>query len=159
MTGPVLREIRLLGVIALLAACAPGPVAPLPPPAIEDAQALLREVVDAGIARDWERLCANASATCESELQGNEERAPTEPPRVDGVEVYQGTGTGGESSPGGVLFVLCGMDGLGDPYESEVFVFNDGSRLLATAAVYWTGTQVSPGLPPVTTGGDGASRC
>ena len=159
MTSPVLRGIRLLGVIALLAACAPGPVAPLPPPAIEDARALLREVVDAGIARDWERLCANASGTCESELQGNEERAPTEAPRVAAAEVHQGSSSGEVSSAGGVLFVLCGVDGLGEAYESEVLVFDAGSRLLATAAVYWTGTQVSSGLPAVTTGEGGRSRC
>jgi hypothetical protein len=41
-----------------------------------------------------------------------------------------------------VLFALCGLDAAGEPYESEVLVFDSGDRLLATAAVFWTGTSV-----------------
>jgi hypothetical protein len=123
---------------------------PLPPPPVEDARAVLDEIIDAGIARDWEGLCANASGTCEGELDGAEDRAPTTAPRVAAVEVQQQQGDAGASTSGGVLFVLCGTDGLGDPYESEVLVFDDGTRLLAGAAVFWLGTRV--GFAPPTGG-------
>lgn len=163
MTPAVGLRIRVVAgtcAILLLAGCAPTSVAPPPaPPSVEDAQTLLREIIEAGIAKEWDRLCANATGTCESELEGNQERSPRGPSRVDGVEVHHGSSSGGESNPGGVLFVLCGEDGLGEAYESEVFVFNDGDGLLATAAVYWVGTRVSVSLPPITTGADGAARC
>ena len=149
--------IALLCLGGALAACAAA-TAP-PPPAIEDAEALLEEIVQAGLAREWERLCANASGTCESELRGNEDRAPTEAPRVVATEVITGSSAGGVSSASGVLFVLCGVDGQGRPYESEVLVFDEGSRLLATAAVYWTGMRVGVGRPPTTVGAEGPARC
>jgi hypothetical protein len=135
---------------------------PPPAPAVEGARELLDEVIEAGIARDFERLCANASGTCESELQGNEERAPNQPPEVVDVEVHQPTGGGGSWTSGGVLFVLCGIDGLGDPYESEVLVFDGGDgRLIAGAAVYWTGTGIlfaEPAQGGVTVGGEPSAR-
>ena len=129
---------------------------PPPAPSVEEARALLDQVIDAGIARDFERLCAMATGTCEGELDGFEERAPTEPPRVVDVDVHEPIGNGGSWTSGGVLFVLCGTDGLGDAYESEVLVFDDaGRQLLATAAVYWVGTRVglaAPGEDGVTVG-------
>ena len=104
---------------------------------------MLDEVIDAGLARDWERLCANASGTCEGELDGWEHLAPSEPPRVADVSVQEPARDGDGWRSGGVLFVLCGTDATGTPYESEVLVFDDGDRLLAGAAVYWIGTRVS----------------
>jgi hypothetical protein len=121
---------------------------PPPAPAVENARVLLDEVIDAGIARDFERLCAMASGTCEGELEGAEDRAPTQPPRVVDVEVHEPIGDGDSWTSGGVLFVLCGTDGLGDPYESEVLVFDGGAgSLLAAAAVYWKGTTVGITMP------------
>ena len=116
---------------------------PPPAPSVDEARVLLDEVIDAGIAGDFERLCAMATGTCEGELEGFEDRAPTEPPEVVDVEVHEPIRNGESWTSGGVLFVLCGTDGLGDAYESEVLVLNDGGRqLLATAAVYWVGTRI-----------------
>jgi hypothetical protein len=139
-----MRFLASLAAIPVLVGCsvAMPPPDPLPPPSVEDAVVLLDEIIDAGIARDWERLCANASGTCEGELDGAEERAPTSAPRVAAVEVHQPQGDADASTSGGVLFVLCGTDGLGDAFESEVLIFDGGTRLLAGAAVYWLGTGV-----------------
>lgn len=116
---------------------------PLPAPSVEEARALLDEIVDAALERDFDRLCASASGTCEGELEGNDALAPDAPPAVVDVEVYRPVGDADAWTSGGVTFVLCGADAAGDPYESEVLVFDDGERLLAAGAVFWTGTGVS----------------
>jgi len=148
----------------LLAGCGLLPVgAPPPAPSVDEASAHLDRVIDAGLARDWPLLCSLASGTCEGELQGAEHLAPDEPPRVADIVVREPTREGQGWLSGGVLFVLCGADGLGDPYESEVLVFDDGERLLATAAVYWKGTRVSFAPPGddfvVEEPAGGPSRC
>ena len=125
--------------LVMLVGCSALPATgPLPPPTVDDATVLLNEVIDAGIERDWDRLCANASGTCAGELDGYEAFAPVEPPTIVDVSVAEGDA----STSGGVLFVLCGTDGHRAPYESEVLVFDAGDRLLATAAVYWTGMRI-----------------
>lgn len=161
------REMRpsFLCLALLVAGCAMfrGAGDPLPPPQIEDARALLDEIIEAGLDRDWQRLCASASGTCEAELADVQDRAPVEPPVVIAASVHQPIVRDESWTSGGVLFTLCGIDGLGDGYESEVLVFNGGTRLMATAAVYWTGTQVHIAAPgeAVTVGGEAEAeqRC
>jgi len=146
---------RALLLALLLAGCSLGPAGPFAPPSVDAARALLDEIVDAALDRDFDRLCANASGTCDVELQGVEDRAPTTPPDIVGVTVHEPMGSGDSWTSGGVLFRLCGTDAFGKPYESEVLVFDDGTRLLATAAVFWTGTRVGVAAPgnSVTAGG------
>ncbi len=124
-----------------------------------DARLLLDEIVDAGIARDFDRLCAHASGTCETELQHNEDAAPLEPPLIRADSIHEPRRSGDAWSSGGVLFVLCGLDANGSAYDSEVYVFDAGEELLATAAVFWVGTQVSVAGPgeSVNTGSGGTS--
>ena len=153
-------------VIGLLSACGldngPGPA---PPPRVADATRFLDVIIEAGMARDWERLCANATGTCEGELEGVEDLAPRTRPTIAAAEVHQPVVSGDARTSGGVLFVLCGRDAQGAPYESEVLVFDDAGRgLLAAAAVYWIGTEVSFPAPRegVTVGTEppaGAPRC
>jgi hypothetical protein len=118
---------------------------PPPPPSVERATAHLDLVIAAGVAHDFERLCALATGTCDGELGGFEHLAPTERPDVAEVTVHEPT----QSGSGGVLFVLCGEDAMGTPFESEVLVFDAGDQLLAAAAVFWKGTGI------VFTGDDG----
>ncbi len=133
----------LLSLAAVLAACgAIAPAAPPGPPTVGEARLLLDEIIDAAIARDFDRLCAHASGTCDDELQGNEDAAPLHPPLIRVDSIHEPQRAGDAWSSGGVLFVLCGIDAKGSAYDSEVFVFDAGEELLATAAVFWTGTQV-----------------
>jgi hypothetical protein len=161
-----MRSGFLAPLIVALAGCGLVPEArPPPPPSVEAATAHLDLVIDAGIARDFDRLCELASGTCDTELQGFEHLAPTERPIIVDVSLHQPTELdGGAWSGGGVLFVLCGADGAGDPYESEVLVFDAGDSLRATAAVFWTGTGIGflgPGDEGVSVGAPdpGAMRC
>lgn len=119
-----------------------GAPTPAPPPTVADATVFLERLIDAGIARDFDRLCGMATGTCDGELQGHEQRAPLERPTVVDASVHQPIVSGDGYTAGGVLFVLCGVDAAGDPYESEVLVSRDRDTLIATAAVYWVGTGV-----------------
>ena len=161
-----MRSGSLVLLIVGLAGCGLVPQAPPPPaPGVEAATAHLELVIDAGIARDFDRLCELASGTCEGELEGFEHLAPTERPSVVDVSVHQPTQlAGGAWGGGGVLFVLCGVDGEDQPYESDVLVFDAGERLLATASVFWIGTSVSflgPGAAGAAVGepDPGPARC
>jgi hypothetical protein len=46
--------------------------------------------------------------------------------------------------PGGVLFKLCGLDGHGKPYRSEMWVMTSpaGFGLVAQEPVYWSGMTI-----------------
>ena len=55
---------------------------------------------------------------------------------------------------GGLILKLCGRNGEGQPYYSEMLVFRDPQRgLIATNALYWLGSRVarSPAVPAETT--------
>lgn len=153
----------VLTLLVAITSCMPTATGPLPPPSVDEARALLDEIVAAALDRDFTRLCANASGTCEEELERFEDLAPSRPPRIAAVTVHHPVGDEEEWTSGGVLFVLCGTDAAGESYESEVLVFDAGDRLLATAAVFWIGTRVVMTAPgqPVDVGGPSpaATRC
>ena len=158
--------LAVVAIALLIAGCAafqPPPNEPPPPPPLDEARAHLERVIQAGLARDWNGLCALASGTCEQELRGNESLAPKQAPDVAEFEVLEPIGNADGWSSGGVRFTLCGTDGAGNPYESQVLVFDDGERLLAAAAVYWTGTGVSFAPPgngvPKAEPSDAPSQC
>jgi len=136
----------LLAIAALVSAC--GILsAETPPqaPAIDEAEAFLDQLIEAGIARDFDRLCDLAgTAMCTDLLEGNEDLAPTERPDVTAVAVHEPLRTADGFTSGGVHFVLCGQDAAGSPFESEVLVSQDhDGGLFAISSVWWTGTGVS----------------
>lgn len=55
-------------------------------------------------------------------------------------------------SNGGRAFGLCGTDGLGEKYYSEVLVFDaGGGALRAVNAVFWTGARIATSTETGTT--------
>ena len=132
----------LLAVLLVVCGLIP-PDAPPPAPPLDDATGVLDRVIDAALARDFDELCSLATETCERELEGVEHLAPNERPTIVETEVHEPRRSGNGWSTGGVLFVLCGRDATGEPYESEVLVSDDAGRsLLATAAVFWIGAGI-----------------
>ncbi|HEX2765890.1 MAG TPA: hypothetical protein VHR55_04540 [Candidatus Limnocylindria bacterium] len=154
----------LAALTGLCAGC--GLVAPTPPgpPSLEVARWLLDDLVEAGIARDFARLCGlAASDTCEHLLEGHEDLAPAAAPTIVQTDVYPPESAGNGFTGGGVLFVLCGTDAAGAPFESELLVSrNLDGTLFAVPAVWWTGTRVIVGADPADVGGEPApdqGRC
>jgi hypothetical protein len=135
---------------------------PVPPPDIQDATLALNAVIDAGIDRDFERLCALATGTCAHELDGLEHLAHREAPIVVDTQVHQPRLDPDGWNEGGVLFVLCGTDASGTRYESEVLVIDAGPQLLTAATVFWKATCVSFAPPGNAVAGEpdpGPARC
>jgi hypothetical protein len=134
-----------LVVAALLpAGCGLLPSAPPPAPSVEEARAHLDELFEAGTARDFDRLCGLAGTPiCTDLLQGAEHLAPAVAPDVVDVSVHEPTPVGEGYASGGVLFVLCGVDAAGEPFESEVLVSRTpNGSFHVVSSVWWTGTGV-----------------
>ena len=71
---------------------------------------------------------------------------PATVPEVIGTRVipYSDLG-GGMLTVGGRVLMLCGRDGLGKSYYSEMLVFFDGDRLISTGTPYWVGMTIATG--------------
>jgi hypothetical protein len=126
--------------VALLAVAACGLPTTPPVPSDEEARAYLRSVVER-VATDPASICELGSGTCAQTLRGSDPaRIPTDPPLVVGSRVLPPQTSGTDvMAVGGRVLELCGRDGVGDPYYSEMLVFHDGTRLISTGTPYWLG--------------------
>ena len=135
--------IPLVLVLAVAACASAGPPAGTIP-SVEDAQRHLDEIVRLARARDFEALCALGDGNCENSLEfAGRDAVPPDPPKIIGTRTIPTTSSNGQQSLGGIVFVLCGIDGRGEPYDSEMLVFNDGDGLLAINPIYWSRTRIA----------------
>lgn len=142
-------RVGTLALIALvLAGC--GGADWTPPPTVPthaEAVSLLRQIWAVVASRDLSRLCDYGTGPCAKAVREVDPASiPTLPPTVTGSWVLP---TQRASSNawwiGGRVLELCGVDGLGQPYSSEMLVFRDGSRLVAVLPVFWTGMRIARG--------------
>jgi hypothetical protein len=80
---------------------------------------------------------------------------PFNPPVIAGTRVIPGTFNGNTGTGGGQLLVVCGTDGLGKAYRTEVLVSVDyNGAFYAINGVYWSGAglAVSPDTGSATGG-------
>ena len=67
-------------------------------------------------------------------------RLPTSGPEIVATRVVAPKLQTSEAwSAGGRLLQLCGRDGLGTPYYSEMLVFEDGGHLISVNTPFWLG--------------------
>jgi predicted small lipoprotein YifL len=141
------RHFLLLALLlASIAACGPiGAYTPPPPPSAEAATAYLNHLVTLVAESGAGAACSVGASTCPKSLRESDPATvPSAPPRVIGTAVIEPTRrSDGNWDTGGRILKLCGIDGLGRPYYSELLVFQDGNRLIATNPLYWTGTLVA----------------
>jgi len=134
--------------VILLAGC--GGLAsrtPIPPPSEAEALAHLAQVEGVVRSGDLSHLCDLGSGTCKQILENADPATvPATVPEVIGTRVipYSDLG-GGMSTVGGRVLMLCGRDGLGKSYYSEMLVFFDGDRLISTGTPYWVGMTIATG--------------
>ena len=139
--------VPLLLLSQLAAACtgAPSAYAPATPPAELVARGLVDQAVQFALAGDFDRLCALGTSQCKFIVHVT---------TVPNVEKTAGTWT-----PGGVLFYLCGLDGRGQPYHSQMLVFQkpEGTGLTAMEPVFWGSLTIDgpPVAEPKPTDADG----
>lgn len=150
--GRLHRPVRLAAPVALaclvaLAGCA-GP--PPEPPSEAEALAFLARIVAAARSRDFDALCALGTSSCRDLLDmAGRDAVPLLPPTVVGITRLENTRRpDGLWTSGGVLLQLCGIDGRGRPYASEMLVVRRGSAaepgpLAASEPVYWSGMRIA----------------
>ena len=113
-------------------------------PTIEEAQRHLDEIVRLARAGDFERMCALGDGNCERILEmAGRDAVPPDRPTVVGTRTVPTTSSNGQQSFGGVVFVLCGIDGRREHYDAEMLVFHDGNGLRAINPVYWSRTRIA----------------
>lgn len=136
----------MLGCCLLMAGCASAAYSPPVPPSEAASRQFLDRIVKLVEARDFDGLCKLGTSECQFVLNNaGPDAAPTSPPTVAGVVVVPNREVAsGTWQPGGVLFRLCGLDGHGKPYRSEMLVSTapTGSGLIAQEPVYWSGLSI-----------------
>ena len=123
--------------------------APPPPPSDAAARAALERAVAYARAFDFDGLCGLGDGNCPILLQqASRDAVPPDPPIVCGERVLQPTQlANGAWDGGGRVLQVCGIDGRGHPYRSEVLAFSTGSTVTLINAVYWSGVGIQSIAP------------
>lgn len=143
VAGMVLASALVVG------ACASSAEGPQPPAVPDESAgiAIVNQLVAAATGGNLNAICGLGSGTCPHDLRNAAPgTAPSAPPRVMGSWVVEPVwqAASGTWSVGGRAFGLCGTDGLGARYYSEVLVFDSGGGALrAINAVFWTGARIA----------------
>jgi hypothetical protein len=159
------RHLTIVGLLLAIAACgntSTGRAGEIP------SETAARSFIDRLVAQaqegDLEGLCVVAGGgNCDGIAtdSGGVAAIPAAPPTIAGTRVIPTRVVDDATLAGGHLFVLCGIDGLGEPYRTETLVSTDNNGdLYAINAVYWSNfdlavspfAEVGPGAP---SGGDG----
>ena len=125
------------------------------------ARAYLNRLVATARTKDLEAFCDLAGSLCSdlAEAAGGVAAIPANPPLVAGTRLIptRTSANGNAGIAGGRLFVLCGTDGLGRDYRTELLVSVDfNGRLYAINGVYWSGSGLAvSGNTGDATGGTG----
>ena len=134
------KRIAILGAAAVLvSACAVGPV-----PTLGEASGMLDQLIAFAQAGDFDGLCSIGDLNCQDTLADvGLESAPTERPIVRGTRVVDANPDIGAT--GGRVLELCGIDGLGRRFSSEILVFRDSGTLRVINPVFWSGISIAAG--------------
>jgi hypothetical protein len=142
------RLVTVLAAAGLLAGCGIGepPFTPPPPPSEEAALRHLADVVAIVESGDISGICRLGAGTCSHDLRGARPQAvPHSGPVILGSRVIASEpAQGGGWHIGGVLLELCGRDGLGKRYSSQMLVYNDHrNQLVSINTLYWLGIGIA----------------
>jgi hypothetical protein len=146
MLRPAIVVTLLLAVAGCSRSPLPTPFSPPPPPSAAVALRHLGSIVEVVESGDLSGLCRFGGGNCPDELANADPAAvPGDGPIVLGTAVIPPRRQAdGAWSTGGLLLDLCGRDGRGDLYDSQMLVFQDASgRLLSINTLYWTGMKIA----------------
>lgn len=148
MIGVVQRWITALVLLATMALAGCNALfRPPAPPTDAQARTHLARIVSVAASGDLSTICELGGGNCPGELSASDPaRVPVVPPVVVGTGTIQPTEIpGGGWSLGGYLLELCGIDGAGTPYTSEMLVFQEGDHLISINTLYWLGAGIADG--------------
>jgi hypothetical protein len=155
---PGRSTLTLLAFGVLLLGCASGPTPPSAVVSLEEARGFLARIVNAAQSGNLDAICQIAdggNGNCRQYLKDAPAgSAPHLPPVVYGFRTIPTT----DRQTGGTVLGLCGVDGLGQPYRSEILIFRWGQGLQAINAVYWRSGGIAQAgdttaIEPAATGG------
>ena len=140
----MIRRVLLVALASLAMACTSEPPAGTIPTQ-EEALGFLDRVVVLARQGDFEAICAIGDGNCSKHLDdAGRDAVPPDPPFVVRTRIIPtSTTSAGQQSLGGVVLVLCGIDGHGQHYDSEMLVFHDGNGLRAINPIYWGRTRIA----------------
>jgi hypothetical protein len=102
---------------------------------------LVNQAVNLALNHDYDQLCALGTPGCKQVLiDTGTDTVPSVAPEIVSITTVPNKETSpGSWTPGGVLFLLCGLDGNGRPYHSEMLVLanQQGGGLVAMEPVFW----------------------
>lgn len=111
-------------------------------PSYEESVGFLARIVESAGQGDFEALCRLGDGNCETHLEkAGIEAVPPDPPIVVATRVVAHDPASG--AIGGRVLTVCGVDGRGQRYRSEMLIFRDGDGLRAINPVYWDGVTIA----------------
>lgn len=151
-----------LAAIAVLAGCSPE-YQPTAAPTVAETRAFIAEMVRLAQAGEFDQLCEMGGGNCERILEtAGAANVPADPPMVARIyEVPSVRHADGSWSQGGQMVEMCGTDGSGADYKSQMLVFRDPHEgIIAIEPIYWSGLGIiAPGEPPVAEPTDASFVC
>jgi len=136
--------------IAVLAGCSPE-YRPTAAPTVAETRAFIAEMVRLAQAGQFEQLCDMGGGNCEDILaNAGADNVPADPPTVARIyEVPSVRHADGSWSQGGQMVEMCGTDGSGADYKSQMIVFRDPhDGIIAIEPIYWSGLGIIAGAEP-----------
>lgn len=133
--------------IILAGGCSPG-YQPTAAPTVAETRAFIAEMIRLAQAGEFEKLCEMGGGNCERILEtSGAENVPDDPPVVARIyEVPSVRHADGSWSQGGQMVEMCGTDGSGADYQSQMLVFRDPHEgIIAIEPIYWSGLGIIVG--------------
>jgi hypothetical protein len=136
------RRLTTALLVIAIAACA-GRAGPAAPPSEVEALQYLEAAIAMVQSGNASRICELGPPSCPQTVEPLDQAAvPSTRPSVIRVRTRPGVVHGdGTWSNGSVIIELCGVDGLGKPYQSDMQVYWHEGRIVSTVPAYWLGIQ------------------
>lgn len=130
--------------VLLLAACGPQAGAP-DAPTVEQARAHVEAIIQLVESGGADRVCDFGGPTCPDSVGRLDLRAvPTTRPKITRIGVVPRVDhDDGTWSNAYVRVELCGIDGIGRIYHSEMMVYWDRGKIVSTEPAYWLGIGIA----------------
>ena len=139
-----MRRAAALALVGLVVACA-GRAGPPPPPSRAEALQHLERIIALVQTGDLRNLCDLGGPTCPMSIDSMDPRTvPRGRPTIAAMRTLEAVDNGdGSWSGAGVIIELCGIDGLGKLYHSDMLIARVRGQIVATEPAYWLGIKIA----------------